>query len=434
MDDTMIDAPAVAEAGSEQGFGNEQSSAAGLMGPPPQPVERLEPGLRGGGKPPRYHTTAEELQRRMGYSSAYSLHGQSGLSRSYGQVSETLITVDDEDSDWSNYGEVPNLLDDWDRAVTLIDGSDQWNSQQKQVHQLIYMRGIHPMIPSTWKMSYKMWGLGQPQLEHVFAPVNSNKRVVISALSPSGEIAAAKALETLFYLSQRIMDYEEQLAFDKMEPIVVKTISAYIKWALKDAGIDTKKFPSMFFVHAFPINSPGFHKEWNEDGNEGSDPMNTDPEKAKPEDGGPGDKEGYNDSDDEGSADDEEETRQFTQWMDRVLHAKMGTLGQRWREFLGPDVQQRLRRKGSRIEPPTLFGFAVVQHAVVIVSHDASNKDNPVVVLDRVTLNDRGLWLWNALSLAIPINVGKRQAAELNAVLRDEPSLSRESSTEDPDI
>lgn len=251
--------------------------------------------------------------------------------------------------------------------------------------------------------------------------------------------AAAKALESLFYLSQRIMDYENQLAFEKMEPVVVKTISAYIKWALKDAGVDAKKFPPIFFVHAYPINNPGFQREWGGDGDEGSARKNTDAtakSKARDPKDSTGHDAGYaiDDSDDESSSDDDEETRQFTEWLDKSLTARTKALGQRWRQFLRSDLEQRLRHPETQIEPPTLFGFAVVQHAVMIVSHDSSSEDNPVVVLDNMTLNDRGLWLWNALSLAIPINVGKLQAVELNAALKDEPGRSKRASVEDPDL
>ena len=87
----------------------------------------------------------------------------------------------DDSSDWDDYGEVPEAREDYDRAVTMLDGSENWNEEQSKVHKLIYMRGIHPMIPSTWRLSYKMWGVTQPQLDHVFTPPQSRKRVVISA-------------------------------------------------------------------------------------------------------------------------------------------------------------------------------------------------------------------------------------------------------------
>jgi hypothetical protein len=225
------------------------------------------------------------------------------------------------------------------------------------------------------------------------------------------------------------MDYENQLALEKMEPVVVKTISAYIKWALKDAGIDTNLFPPMFFVHAYPINSPGYHVEWSDNGEDESPRKRGDVETAEAKEGAHED----GDSDDDIISDDED-TRRFTQWMDRSLHSKMSTLGERWREFLRANAQRNPRGEKIQVEPPTLFGFAVVQHAVIVVSHDTSSADNPVVVLEKITLNDRGLWLWNALSLAIPINVGKLQAAEINSTLRQELGLIQRHSIDDPDL
>jgi len=237
------------------------------------------------------------------------------------------------------------------------------------------------------------------------------------------------------------MDYENQLAFDKMEPVVVKAISTYIKWALKDAGIDAKLFPPMFFVHAYPINNPGFHMEGSDNGEDESPRRSGDCESTKTK-GSPSKANDRREtgsetsnSDDESESDDEE-TRRFTVWMDQSIHVKMQALGQRWREFLS--YEQSSQRDSSaetaRVEPPTLFGFAVVQHAVIIASHDTSSADNPVVVLGRIALNDRGLWLWNALSLAIPINIGKKQAAEINSALQEELGDMRRSSEDDPDL
>ena len=148
-------------------------TTAAPMGPPPKPAQRKVPILRGGVGTSDYSmdesTASGRFQDRD--------HSPSSHSFSASELGED----DGWHSDWSNYGDVPDVLDEYDRAVELIDGSDSWNWEQRQVHQLIYMRGIHPMIPSWWRMSYKMWGVDQPQLDHVFTPPDSKKRVVISA-------------------------------------------------------------------------------------------------------------------------------------------------------------------------------------------------------------------------------------------------------------
>lgn len=143
------------------------------MGPPPKPAQRKAPMIRGGGASTSDHSMDESTA-----SDRFQDRDSPG-SQSY-SASE-LGEEDGWHSDWSNYGDVPDVLDEYDRAVELIDGSDSWNWEQRQVHQLIYMRGIHPMIPSWWRMSFKMWGIDQPQLDHVFTPRNCKKRVVISA-------------------------------------------------------------------------------------------------------------------------------------------------------------------------------------------------------------------------------------------------------------
>lgn len=83
--------------------------------------------------------------------------------------------------DWSRYGRVPEELEQYHHDLEMVDGNNDWNKEQRKVHRLIYMRGFHPMLPSTWKMSYKIWGVTQPELDDVFAPAESKKGVVISA-------------------------------------------------------------------------------------------------------------------------------------------------------------------------------------------------------------------------------------------------------------
>jgi hypothetical protein len=84
-------------------------------------------------------------------------------------------------SDWDKYGSLPLAVKEYNVAFAELEGSEHWNSEQRKIHKLIYMRGLHPMLPSTWRLSFKMWGITQPELDNVFSPRNSKKRVVIHA-------------------------------------------------------------------------------------------------------------------------------------------------------------------------------------------------------------------------------------------------------------
>lgn len=84
-------------------------------------------------------------------------------------------------SDWDGYGSLPLVMDEYDEAAARLEGSEDWNEEQRKLHKLIYMRGLHPMMPSWWRVSFKMWGVTQPQLDDVFTPQHSKKRVAIHA-------------------------------------------------------------------------------------------------------------------------------------------------------------------------------------------------------------------------------------------------------------
>ena len=82
-------------------------------------------------------------------------------------------------SDWDSYGTLPSKMDEYSRAVARLEGSADWNADQRKLHQLIYMRGLHPMMPSWWRLSFRMWGVTQPHLDDLFTPKHSKKRVAI---------------------------------------------------------------------------------------------------------------------------------------------------------------------------------------------------------------------------------------------------------------
>ncbi|SPQ20090.1 c411e416-c577-40d9-a0e2-fff812b44106 [Thermothielavioides terrestris] len=292
-------------------------------------------------------------------------------------------------SDWDSYGSLPLLIDEYDKAVARLEGNEDWNEEQKKLHKLIYMRGLHPMMPSWWRVSFKMWGVTQPHLDDVFTPKHSKKRVAIHAYG--NEVAATKALESLFQLSQIVTDYEEIGYQSKISPTIVKGIQAYIKWAMRDAGIDKSRTLLNMLVQAYP---PDFDDE---QASEGSDyvpsPVSSNEEVRENNE--------HHDDDDDGQTE-ARQARRFTRAVSRDLERRLLNLGQRWR-----DVLRDGRHRGYIAQPPTLYAFAVIQHIVLLASHDSSEPTNPVVVLEQIRLNDRGQWLWNALSLALPVNMAR---------------------------
>lgn len=81
-------------------------------------------------------------------------------------------------SDWDSYGDMPTTSVEYRMTIARIEGSEEWNDDQKKLHRLIYMRGLHPMMPSWWKFNFRMWGVTAGDL---FTPKNSKKRVAIHA-------------------------------------------------------------------------------------------------------------------------------------------------------------------------------------------------------------------------------------------------------------
>ncbi|KAL2137382.1 hypothetical protein VTI74DRAFT_3 [Chaetomium olivicolor] len=342
------------------------------------------------------------------------------------------IAADDDDgnstsSDWDGYGNLRLTMDEYDKILSRLEGSEDWNAEQRKLHKLIYMRGLHPMLPSWWRISFRMWGVTQPHLDDVFRPKNSKKRVAIHAYG--NELAASKALESLFYLSQYVTDYEEIGYQDKITCTVVKNIRNYIRWAMRDAGIDMGKTQLNMFVRAYPPDFLGGDEGYGSDDSDfapspisvnseqvageitvaGDDSTKPKHRKPKPHNNNNNVNNNNNNSNNNNNNNDDndlteaERTMRFTEAVSKDVERRLRDMGQRWRELL----RDKKAGGGYRAPPPTLYAFAVVQHIVLLASHDSGSVTNPVVVLEQVRLNDRGQWLWNALSLALPVNIAR---------------------------
>jgi hypothetical protein len=201
---------------------------------------------------------------------------------------------------------------------------------------------------------------------------------------------AAKALESLFYLSQTVTDYEEIGYQNKIAPTVDKGLRDYIKWAVRDARIDKHKTLLNMVVQAY---LPDFRGD---DVSEGSDftpsPV-SETHEEEPINAG------------RAVVEMEAEQRRverFTQAVSRDVEKRLLGMGQRWRDAL-----RNRNGRGFVAPPPTLYAFAVIQHIVLLASHDAGASTNPVIVLEQIHLNDRSQWLWNALSIALPVNMAR---------------------------
>ncbi|KAK3323632.1 hypothetical protein B0T19DRAFT_210625 [Cercophora scortea] len=302
----------------------------------------------------------------------------------------------DSDSDWDGYGQTPDLLEEYERALDKIPGSKQWNEIQKKLHKLIWLRGNHPVLPSWWRISLKMWGVTQGHLDHVFAPPGSKKRVAIHAYG--NHVAASKALESLFNLTQTVKDYEELGFTERIGPTVVKGIMNYYKWAMRDAKLTKVGIFPTLVVKNYP---PSFRRF---DLPSGTGPV------------------------DEGSLTAAERQQLFTEAVVADIQERLIAMGDAWR-----DILRDHRTNSWLMAPPTLFAIAVVQHLALVVTLDPRDEPKrPVVVIEQIRFNDRGLWLWNALSVAVAINILRDEVYKLENLKLIADELYESSS--DPDL
>lgn len=251
-------------------------------------------------------------------------------------------------SNWDQYEEVPRHMQDYAKVIKRVSGYEDWNEEQRHLHKLIFLRGLHPVMPASWRWSFKMWGIAEGNLAQVFAPEDSEKEVIIKAYG--NELAACKALESVFLCTQHILDFERLGQGELMGPFTAKTIRRYWRWALKDSGLDKCKFPPLLLVLEY---------EYSRD-------------------------------------------KDFAHEVSVSVMKKVEDIAQRWRELLMDD------ETGEYVaEPPTIFVFTVVQHTLVLSTYDAASPEQGIVQIEEVKFNARGLWLWNSLTVAIAVHMAR---------------------------
>ena len=135
--------------------------------------------------------------------------------------------------------------------------------------------------------------------------------------------------------------------------------------------------------------------------------------------------------------------QQFVYHLTTDTSRRLQDLGRRWRELLDShnapsngengNSEQDTRKSEQAIQLPTLYMFVVTQHLVMLNSYDPNSESNPVITISHVALNPRRQWAWNALWIAVVINLAREGLLKLmNAGLVT--PLTKSPNQPDPDL
>lgn len=133
----------------------------------------------------------DDIVHNWDYHSGYTLPSSKRLTR---EASDNPAYSTN--SNWDQYEEVPRHLLDYAKVTKQVSGYEDWNEEQRHLHKLIFLRGLHPVMPASWRWSFKMWGISEGNLTTVFAPEGSKKEVVIKAYG--NELAGTCAIPASF--------------------------------------------------------------------------------------------------------------------------------------------------------------------------------------------------------------------------------------------
>ncbi|EPE06911.1 hypothetical protein F503_03338 [Ophiostoma piceae UAMH 11346] len=126
----------------------------------------------------------------------------------------------------------------YEEGVASVEGyENNWTADEKRLHRLLALRGFHPLLPGTWTRDF----LGVPMYPYLFAPLDdetqASRPVAIS--NYGSQFHATKALRALFDLQARVSGLRQTgHNTARIGAIIERELRRYITWAAADAGLD----------------------------------------------------------------------------------------------------------------------------------------------------------------------------------------------------
>ncbi|KAL1900102.1 hypothetical protein Sste5346_002410 [Sporothrix stenoceras] len=268
----------------------------------------------------------------------------------------------------------------YEQGVAAIEGyADEWTADEKRLHRLLSLRGFHPLLPATWTRDF----LGVPMYPSLFAAAqaDSSESTPTTTITNYGsQFHATKALRALFDLQSRVSGLRQTGHNTvRIGAIIERELRRYIAWAASDAGLDRcAPLAAMPNIAAkqFLVGRPQQQRSPNKKG---------------------------------------KKTKKRS--IARQVQDFFGDWVARYRTYYAglPEYDTEDGKK-ERLRPPRLlYGFVVVQHAVMLLVVDSagnrsSRHPRPRCLADfNLSLGDR--WLDASLTVAIPVHVAR--AAQL---------------------
>ncbi|CAK7266486.1 hypothetical protein SEPCBS119000_002048 [Sporothrix epigloea] len=271
----------------------------------------------------------------------------------------------------------------YEEGITAIKDYWSWTADEKRLHRLLSLRGFHPLLPATWTRDF----LGVPMYPSLFSPIDddgSGRHITIA--NHGSQFHATRALRALFDLQSRVSGLRQTGHNTvRIGAIIERELQRYIAWAATDAGLD-RYAP----LAAMPnIAAKQFFVVPNEKQNNGK-----------------------MDKKSRGARNGKSKKRSLA----RQVQDFFGDWVAQYRAYYAglPEfaVEGSESGKKRKLRPPRLlYGFVVVQHAVMLLVVDAaSNRSSqhlrPRCLADfNLSLGDR--WLDASLSVAIPVHVAR---------------------------
>ncbi|MCJ1369102.1 hypothetical protein MMC20_000310 [Loxospora ochrophaea] len=222
------------------------------------------------------------------------------------------------------------------------DGIDRsnWTTSETALFDRLNMRGFEPLLPACWQMDFRTLPAT------LFTP---NEKAFIDS-SHGSDFRATKALSSLLNLGVKVRD--RLFHSLPVEETLGREIQSYIKWSIKDAGLENKDYIPALTVATSVHN---------------------------------------------------ESVRGAVERVTKRLHALGNRYRQAWRITDAERKEDPERWEGLkyRYDPPTLFGIVIKSTVVAFVSYNSRIEGKEVRSIATFNFGAFQQDVWNGLAVAI---------------------------------